>query len=74
MCVYINVYVSTVHSSFAFLCNNIKLSAFRDRSLANPKLRQNWRRVMGFTLKMPLRIKEFDPEKEDWRDYAEQIE
>ena len=39
MCVYINVDVSTVHSSFAFLCNNIKLSAFRDRSLANPKLR-----------------------------------
>ena len=29
---------------------------------------------MGFTLKMPLRIKEFDPEKEDWRDYVEQIE
>ena len=23
---------------------------------------------------MPLRIKEFDPEKEDWRDYVEQIE
>ena len=28
MCVYINVYVSTMHSS------SIKLSAFRDRSLA----------------------------------------
>ena len=23
---------------------------------------------------MPLRIREFDPEKEDWRDYIEQVE
>ena len=27
---------------------------------------------MGFS--MPLRIREFDPEKEDWRDYIEQVE
>ena len=25
-------------------------------------------------LEMPLHIKEFDPEKEDWRDYVEQVE
>ena len=24
--------------------------------------------------KKPLHIKEFDPEKEDWRDYIEQVE
>ena len=31
-----------------------------------------WRRVTDFN--MPLCIREFDPEKEDWRDYFEQVE